>query len=163
MQSDLGSWLGAARRSSPSLRSLLDEADDDGLDVALRLDGFEAQPLRKLTSEFESEYQPDMVWDWRRLGSAGDGKLGGFLRLRDSSPRFWFGGEGKAGLIGALLARPSGSPPTHSMTSSARARSDGGIVRPRALAVLRLITSSNLLGCSIGTSAGLAPLRILST
>ena len=37
--------------------------------------------------------------------------------------------------------------------SSARA----GTSRPRALAVLRLITSSNLVGCSTGKSAGLAP------
>src|SRR5207245_11130642 len=34
---------------------------------------------------------------------------------------------------------------------------------PSALAVLRLITNSNLVGCSIGRSAGLAPFRILST
>jgi hypothetical protein len=40
---------------------------------------------------------------------------------------------------------------------------DSGIVRPRALAVRRLITSSNFVGCSIGRSAGFAPLRILST
>ena len=37
------------------------------------------------------------------------------------------------------------------------------MVRPRALAVLRLITSSNFIGCSIGRSTCLAPLRILST
>src|SRR5215831_11803280 len=49
------------------------------------------------------------------------------------------------------------------ITSSARASSDGGMVRLSALAVLRLITSSNLVGCSIGRSAGLAPLRVLST
>ena len=49
------------------------------------------------------------------------------------------------------------------ITSSARASTDGGIVRPSALAVLRLMTSSNLVGCSTGRSAGLAPLRILST
>ena len=49
------------------------------------------------------------------------------------------------------------------MTSSARRSSDGGIARPRAFAVLRLMTSSNFVGCSIGKSAGLAPLRILST
>src|SRR5438132_5786186 len=35
----------------------------------------------------------------------------------------------------------------HSMTSSARARIDGGTVRPSALAVLRLTTSSNVVGC----------------
>src|SRR2546430_2049925 len=41
----------------------------------------------------------------------------------------------------------------YSITSSARWRSEGGIVRPNALAVLRLMTSSN---CSMGKSAGLA-------
>src|SRR5207302_10358245 len=35
-----------------------------------------------------------------------------------------------------------------SITSSARASSDGGTVRPIAVAVLRLTTSSNLVGCS---------------
>jgi len=49
------------------------------------------------------------------------------------------------------------------ITWSARRRRDGGIVRPRALAVLRLIASSNFVGCSTGRSAGFAPLRILST
>jgi hypothetical protein len=51
----------------------------------------------------------------------------------------------------------------HSITWSARCKRDGGIVRPRALAVLRLMTSSNLVGCSTGKVAGFAPLRILST
>src|SRR5262249_31741916 len=53
--------------------------------------------------------------------------------------------------------------PPHSITSSARASSAGGTVRPSALAVLRLIASSNFVGCSTGSSAGLAPLKILST
>src|SRR5262245_1273439 len=43
----------------------------------------------------------------------------------------------------------------HSITWSARASSVGGIVSPRALAVLRLITSSNLVGCATGKVAGL--------
>jgi len=51
----------------------------------------------------------------------------------------------------------------HWITSSARPSSDGGMVSPIALAVLKLITSSNFVGCSTGRSAGLAPLRILST
>src|SRR5262249_56164388 len=51
----------------------------------------------------------------------------------------------------------------YSMTCSARSRSDCGMVRPRAFAVLRLITSSNFVGCSTGRSAGLAPRRILAT
>src|SRR6266536_2576978 len=52
---------------------------------------------------------------------------------------------------------------THSITSSARASRVGGISRPSALAVLRLITSSYLVGCSTGSSAGFAPLRIWPT
>jgi len=51
----------------------------------------------------------------------------------------------------------------HWTISSARASSDGGIVSPSALAVLRLMTSSNFVGCSTGRSAGVEPLRILST
>ena len=50
---------------------------------------------------------------------------------------------------------------TYSITSSAIAMTPGGIVSPSALAVLRLITSSNVVGWIIGRSAGLAPLRIL--
>src|SRR5262249_20435376 len=53
--------------------------------------------------------------------------------------------------------------PPHSITSSARASRVGGTVRPSAFAVARLMTSSNLVGRSTGMSAGLAPLRILST
>ena len=43
----------------------------------------------------------------------------------------------------------------YSITSSARASSDGGTVRPNAFAVLRLITSSNFVGCSMGKSSAL--------
>jgi SAM domain (Sterile alpha motif) len=46
---------------------------------------------------------------------------------------------------------------------AATLRSLSGIVRPSALAVLRLITSSNVVGCSIGKSLGFALLKILST
>src|SRR5262249_37370269 len=51
----------------------------------------------------------------------------------------------------------------HSITSSARARNDSGMVSPSALAVVRLTTNSNLVGCSTGMSPGFAPRRILST
>src|SRR5262249_40058003 len=53
--------------------------------------------------------------------------------------------------------------PFHSMTSSARSRSVGGIVMPIALAALRFTTSSYLDGCSISRSAGFAPRNTLST
>src|SRR5262249_40992964 len=53
--------------------------------------------------------------------------------------------------------------PFQSITSSARARSIGDTVRPSALAVLRLITSSKVVGCSTGRSLGLVPLRMRPT
>ena len=51
----------------------------------------------------------------------------------------------------------------YSMMRSARNRIDGEIVRPSALAVFVLTTNSNFVARSTGMSAGLAPLRILST
>ncbi len=53
--------------------------------------------------------------------------------------------------------------PAYSMTSSARSSSDCGMVRPSAFAVFILMINSNFVGCSMGRSAGFAPLRILST
>src|SRR5262249_46377851 len=46
--------------------------------------------------------------------------------------------------------------PVHSITSSARASSVYGTSRPSALAAVRLMINSNLVGCSTGMSAGLA-------
>ena len=54
----------------------------------------------------------------------------------------------------------SGHSAIHSITSSARARSAGGTVRPSSLAVSALITSSNVVDCTTGRSAGFAPLRM---
>src|SRR5262245_16608584 len=51
----------------------------------------------------------------------------------------------------------------HSITSSARASTDEGISMPSALAVLRLITNSYLVGACTGSSAGFSPLRMRST
>src|SRR5436305_330200 len=42
----------------------------------------------------------------------------------------------------------------HSMISSAMEDRPGGTLRPSALAVLRLITNSNLVDCTAGRSAG---------
>src|SRR5262249_48299600 len=53
--------------------------------------------------------------------------------------------------------------PLHSMTSSARASTLAGISMPSALAVLRLMTSSYLVGACTGRSAGFSPLRMRST
>jgi hypothetical protein len=53
--------------------------------------------------------------------------------------------------------------PHHSITSSARASSVGGISRPSAFAVLRLITNSYLVGACTGRSPGFSPLRMRAT
>jgi hypothetical protein len=51
----------------------------------------------------------------------------------------------------------------YSMTSSARSKSDDGTDRPIFLAVARLRMVWKRVACSIGRSAGLAPLRMRST
>src|SRR5262249_16531732 len=53
--------------------------------------------------------------------------------------------------------------PLHSVTSSARCCKNKGTSRPSALAVLRLITSSNLTGIWTGSSPGFSHLRMRST
>ena len=62
------------------------------------------------------------------------------------------------------LARQSRATRRHraiySTTSSATARIFAGKSRPSAFAVLRLITSSSLVACSTGRSAGFSPFRI---
>ena len=58
--------------------------------------------------------------------------------------------------------RPHGAP-VHRHHLVRPKQHDDGIVSPRAWAVLRLMTSSNFIGCSTGRSAGLVPLRSLST
>src|ERR1700674_2580288 len=71
------------------------------------------------------------------------------LRARDERPRRRHAAEQRDEL-----------PPPHSITSSARASSEADTVSPSVLRVLRLMTSSNLVGCITGSSAGFAPLRI---
>ena len=51
----------------------------------------------------------------------------------------------------------------YSITRSAIIKRLGGISIPNAFAVWRFINSWNFVGCSIGKSAGLAPLKILLT
>src|SRR5262249_60008073 len=51
----------------------------------------------------------------------------------------------------------------HSITSFAVASNDGGTSRPRALAVLRLISNSYLVGACTARSVGFSPLRMRST
>jgi hypothetical protein len=76
----------------------------------------------------------------------------GFLRPHRERPRSH-----------AAEQRDELAAPDHSITSSARASSDGGTSRPSALAVLRLITSWYLVGVCTGRSPGFSPLRMRST
>ena len=72
-------------------------------------------------------------------------------------------------LLPARRERPNGRTteqghelaPLHSITSSARPSSESGTVRPSAFAVLRFMSSSILVDCWTGRSAGLSPLSIL--
>jgi hypothetical protein len=77
--------------------------------------------------------------------------------------RFWrtpdLAGQ-RRGVARARMALSRPSTNLYSITSSVSASSLGGMSRPSTLAVLRLITSSNLVGCVTGKSAGLTPLRI---
>ena len=68
-------------------------------------------------------------------------------------------------VLSAVIVRfgPKADLPGYSITSSARESNCGGTVRPSALAVLRLITSSNLVGACTGKSPGFSPFRIRST
>src|SRR5262249_37824346 len=50
----------------------------------------------------------------------------------------------------------------YSITSSATVSRRSGTRTPRGFAVLRLSTSTNLLACSIGRTAGFSPPRILA-
>ena len=59
--------------------------------------------------------------------------------------------------------KPLGLEIPYSITSSARARTDGGIPIPSARAVLRFTAKLNSVGCSTGSLPGLAPLKILCT
>jgi hypothetical protein len=72
-------------------------------------------------------------------------------------------GHRDVGRVGPLRARTRHHRPLHSITLSARASNVGDRMRPSALAVLRLITNSNFVGCSTGKSAGFAPFSILAT
>src|SRR3979411_2360389 len=76
---------------------------------------------------------------WVESSSTSDPRLRGALPTPDS--------------CAAAIATPS-------INSSPRASSVGGTSRRSTLAVFKLITSSNLVGCRTGKSAGLAPLRI---
>src|SRR5215831_12249668 len=90
---------------------------------------------------------------WTGMQAADAINPSGFLRARRERPRDRRAAE----------RRDEVATSHHSITSSARASSVGEMSMPRALAVVRLMTKSNLVGCSTGSSPGFAPRKILST
>ena len=58
------------------------------------------------------------------------------------------------------LCANSGHCSSYSITSSAAFSKPNGTARPSVLAVFKLMTKSNLVGCKSGRSAGFSPLRI---
>jgi hypothetical protein len=98
------------------------------------------------------------------MSQLGRGQLSGITptRFRSISVSRPHGGA-LTGLLSAT-SRPEQVQQTeqaYSITSSASASSLGGTSIPSAFAILRLMLDVNLVGCSMGMSPGLVPLRIL--
>src|SRR5262245_21825116 len=89
--------------------------------------------------------------DAARFSCGGQDRQRRLLRARSERPR-----------SGRTAEQRDESAALHSITSSARASTVGGMSRPRALAVLRLMTVSYLVGACTGRSAGFSPLRMRS-
>jgi hypothetical protein len=95
--------------------------------------------MRKMITTLNAMIRDDVAWADRYIG-------------RQSMPTAQGRSRAQRGCCDKITV-------AHSITSSARASNVGGTSRPSALAVLRLITSSNFVGCSTRRSAALAPLR----
>ena len=138
----LGSFI-ARSGSGPQTQADVHPAESDKHCVhALPIDGEEPRVLRRAN------------WRARILSPSASraisGRLAGRVPLPATPPPRCRAGD-------ELTAA------AHSITSSARASSIGGTSRSSALAVLRLITSSNFVGCWTGRSPGFSPLRMRST
>jgi hypothetical protein len=82
-----------------------------------------------------------------------------FRPLPDIRPRAWRLELGAANqFLGVRLGRGR----IHSITRFARSNNEGGIETPNSLATFWFTVSSKRAGCMIGSSAGFAPLAILS-
>src|SRR5262249_16097630 len=127
------------------------ETDELGCDFAIALvaslrpaildsDGSALDPA-KFTQPLHEGRGPRIPVQRRARPQKADGRELRLLRARRERPRHRRAAEQRDELA-----------PLHSITSSARARSVGGTSRPSAFAVLRLITSSYLVGACTGRS-----------
>src|SRR5690242_11580895 len=149
------------------MRRGIAECDDDSGLIAHQLFGERREPLGIGLGKAEIKPQVAILdVAERRQGIANEGhdrlRIGRLVDQQYPNKRH-IGGLRRAHADSAEQNRKPGEEALHSMTSSARASNAGGILRPSVLAVPMLMTSSNLVGCSTGRSAGLAPFRILST
>jgi hypothetical protein len=105
------------------------------------------------------KYKEARAWKLSRAAAGIAGNDARLLETPNGGPPGDRGGAGGAGPRRRRAAKQRDElPPFHSITSSAVASSAGGTVRPSALAVLRLMTNSNLVGCTTGRSAAFSPL-----
>src|SRR5262249_11410763 len=104
-----------------------------------------AEPLHERGNPFALERR-------RRAQESDDRQLARLLRPRGERP----------GHRRAADERDEPPPSHYSITSSAPASRLSGTTRPSAFAVLRLMTSSYLVGACTGRSAGFSPLRMRS-
>jgi hypothetical protein len=91
-----------------------------------------------------------------------------FCKRGSVNVRFAPKADKRADVLGCPLCAISGlmhrsKDRRYSITSSAVICMISGIVRPSALAVLRLMINSNLVGACTGRSPGLSPFRMRST
>src|SRR5262249_28831684 len=126
------------------------------VDLAVRPTGFERQVAAVREAPFVQTLAKRRFERRERFGpsadKSSDHRLRRLLRARGKRP---CGRTAEQGDDGAAAH--------HSITSSARASNVAGAVRPNTFAVLRLITSSYLVGACTGRSAGFSPLRMRST
>src|SRR5262249_42713827 len=93
--------------------------------------------------------EPTCEGFWRTGVKKSDHRHRRLLRVRGERPRRRYSATKKCDELA----------PFHSMTSLASARSIGGMLRPSAFAVLRLMISSSLVASWTGSSPGFSPLR----
>src|SRR5215472_16843940 len=97
-----------------------------------------------------AQFLPEVIPDWCIIDDADERSLRrSMLRARRERPS-----------SNTAEKRDEIAPPDHSITSSAIESMSCETLRPSALAVLRLMTSSIFVTCCTGRSAGFSPLRI---
>ena len=144
-----------------------DEAGGDEKIIAVPVDAcIRSTPASQLQRPARDHVRPDRAL-LPALQGPGEGQVGLDHQLagcrarraaRDGRDR---PREASCGRLRGCATEPiRRKPSSHSITSSATDSKFSENLTPSVFAVLRLITNSNLVGCTTGKSAALAPLRI---